>query len=596
MNPLHTISDILRLPMSTPLWFVNLLSWSIQVALLAAVAALLPRLFRIRQPGILLAYWRVVLLISFALPLLQPWNHPRILKAMLVERDFVPVTLASPSAHAVSHWYVPSAELVAKMLGLVILVGFAVRLIIFGLGLWKLGQLRRTSLLVPVAADSFALLEQMGAQIQARAEFRLSADVESPVTFGFAAPVILLPERFLSLEPRFQNAIACHELLHVRRRDWAHHLAEEVVRAAFWFHPAITWLISRVRLAREQLVDLEVVRLTQTRKTYLEALLEFTGGRARIAAMPAPLFLAERQLVERVALMVKEVRMSRARLIASFVVITGCLALALMLGVWTFPLRGAPLPAQAPQTGVTGGVSEGVSGGVSGTVSAGISGGVAGGISGGVSGEVAKTQSGSEPTVAYDSIWVDTVKRGPMVRQVRGLGALVEDASGNLVARISLPDSITRDVRADQSAIVEPRRGDQNGTSSLPKQSATGRVIKVVPGAAGETHVDIELNASRQFLYNAGIQVEATIDIERIENVLHIGRPIHVTADSTLPVFKIVKDGTEAERVNVKFGRASVNTIEVLDGLQVGDKVILSDMSAYDNAERVRLTNEKSPH
>ncbi len=94
----------------------------------------------------------------------------------------------------------------------------------------------------------------MRAQVNARAEFRLSADVDSPVTFGFAVPVILLPEHFPSMDARFRSAIACHELLHVRRHDWAQHLAEEIVRATF--HHAIAWLIARGRLAREPVVDL----------------------------------------------------------------------------------------------------------------------------------------------------------------------------------------------------------------------------------------------------------------------------------------------------------------------------------------------------
>src|SRR2546430_2273721 len=126
--------------------------------------------------------------------------------------------------------------------------------------------------------------------------YTLSLHDALPISFGFWAPLILLPEHFPSLEPRFQSAIACHELLHVRRRDWAHHLGEEAFRALFWFHPAIVWLISRVRLAREQVVDFEVLRLTNTRKSYLEALLEFTNARPSLAAIPAPPFLAERQL------------------------------------------------------------------------------------------------------------------------------------------------------------------------------------------------------------------------------------------------------------------------------------------------------------
>jgi beta-lactamase regulating signal transducer with metallopeptidase domain len=144
----------------------------------------------------------------------------------------------------------------------------------------------------------------------------------------------------------FQATIACHELLHVRRRDWAHHLAEEILRGALWFHPAIAWLIARVRLAREQVVDLEVVRLTKERKPYLEALLEFAAGRSRTASVPAPPFLVERQLPERVALMLKEVRMSRTRLIASLTATACCIALAMILSVSTFPLKAAPRAGQ----------------------------------------------------------------------------------------------------------------------------------------------------------------------------------------------------------------------------------------------------------
>ena len=92
---------------------------------------------------------------------------------------------------------------------------------------------------------------------------------------------------------------------------------------------------------------------------------------------------------------------------------------------------------------------------------------------------------------------------------------------------------------------------------------------------------------------SAGLEIDATIDIEKLENVLYVGRPVHGTANSTVSLFKIVNDGKEAVRVEVKLGRSSVNTIEVLDGLQVGDKVILSDMSSYDNANRIHLTDEK---
>jgi len=71
--------------------------------------------------------------------------------------------------------------------------------------------------------------------------------------------------------------------------------------------------------------------------------------------------------------------------------------------------------------------------------------------------------------------------------------------------------------------------------------------------------------------------------------VLFVGRPVHGQSDSTVGIFKLDEDGTDATRVNVKLGRSSVNTIEIVSGLKVGDKVILSDMSAWDSFDRIRL-------
>ncbi len=85
------------------------------------------------------------------------------------------------------------------------------------------------------------------------------------------------------------------------------------------------------------------------------------------------------------------------------------------------------------------------------------------------------------------------------------------------------------------------------------------------------------------------MSVDGTITLENLQNVLYVGRPVHGQSDSTIGIFKVVDDGAEAVRVNVKLGRSSVNTIEIVDGLKVGDKVILSDMSAWDAFDRIRL-------
>jgi hypothetical protein len=292
--------------------------------------------------------------------------------------------------------------------------------------------------------------------------------------------------------------------------------------------------------------------------------------------------------------MLEEVRMSRTRLIASLAASSFCIVMTATLAVWAFPLKTAPRALQnPPQTGVAGGVSGGVTGGVSKDISGGVSGGVSSGVTGGVSGGLSRGVVGSAssdiPTVDKTTIWIDTVKRGPMVRQVRGLGMIVRgEGASDLVARVTLPESMTADLRPDQNASVD-FRPDPNVPVDTRQGQIKGRVIRIAPSGQTRT-VDIALNASlRGFSFNMGQLIDATIDIEKLDNVLYLGRPVHATANSTISLFKLAKDGAEAERVNVKLGRSSVNAIEVLDGLKAGDKIILSDMSTYDNADRIRI-------
>lgn len=573
--------------MGMPLWFSNLVFWSVQVALLVLAAGLLARVLQLSQPRILLAYWRSLLAVSLLLPLIQPWHRVPSVAVTFVFAGFVPAPLPPVSRPAPAHWHLPSLQSLAPILGIVILVGIALRFAILALGLLKLRRLRQASQPIDASAESTRVLQAVRVLLGTPAEFRFSSQVGSPVTFGFFAPVVLLPERFASLDPRFQSAIACHELLHVRRRDWAHHLAEEILRALFWFHPAIAWLISRVRLAREQVVDLEVVRLTNARKSYLEALLEFTNARASLAAIPAPPFLAERQLVERVSLMLKEVRMSQRRLIVSLALISSCLAFVIALAAWAFPLK-----AQGVAGGVSGGVPGGVAPGISGGVAGGVSEGVANGVSGGVSGGISTRASAEEPSVDISTIWVDTVKRGPMTVQVRGKGTLAHgQGSANFIARVSIPASISAEMKPGQSAAVE----SENGPVGKGHVSRVGPVPSRTESAVrldDARTVDIALDAVPQGTA-AGLEVMASIDVGKLDNVLFLGRPVNTIANSETRLFKIINNGAEAVRTQVKVGRASVSTIEVLDGLQEGDKVILSDTSAVANAERVRLTDEK---
>ena len=107
--------------------------------------------------------------------------------------------------------------------------------------------------------------------------------------------------------------------------------------------------------------------------------------------------------------------------------------------------------------------------------------------------------------------------------------------------------------------------------------------------ANGTRTVDVKLDGALPKGAVPDLSVEGTIEIERLADVLYVGRPVHGDADSTVGLFKLVDGGSEAVRVPVEIGSESVNTVEIRKGLNVGDTVILSDMSADDNYDRVEL-------
>ena len=117
-----------------------------------------------------------------------------------------------------------------------------------------------------------------------------------------------------------------------------------------------------------------------------------------------------------------------------------------------------------------------------------------------------------------------------------------------------------------------------------------GRVIRIDPAALnGTVGVDVELMGPLPQGSRPELSVDGTIKLEHLNNIVYMDRPVSGEPGSTIGIFKIDPDGKGASRVNVKLGRASVNTIEVLSGLNVGDRVILSDMSQYEAFPRIRL-------
>src|SRR5262249_24778892 len=136
--------------------------------------------------------------------------------------------------------------------------------------------------------------------------------------------------------------IAAHELLHVRRNDWFVTLLEEFAGSLLWFSPGVWWLLAQTRLAREQLVDAEAVRLTSAREPYLQALLAIARSHHPLDMASAPLFLRRRHLAQRMHFLLKDVSVSLPRLVASYALIGIVVAAAGWFSFGAFPLAGSP--------------------------------------------------------------------------------------------------------------------------------------------------------------------------------------------------------------------------------------------------------------
>ena len=161
--------------------------------------------------------------------------------------------------------------------------------------------------------------------------------------------------------------------------------------------------------------------------------------------------------------------------------------------------------------------------------------------------------------------------------------------SGTTIAKVVQPDRLkavlrvqenqARDVALGQSAVIDTRNG-----------LVRGRVSRIDPSSSGGmVTVDVALTEALPKGARPDLSIDGTIEIERIGQVLHVGRPTYGQANSTIGLFRLMPGGDEAERVQVTLGRTSANAVEIVSGLEAGDVVILSDMSRFDAVDRVRV-------
>ena len=315
------------------------LSYALQSGLLLVVGLLLPRVIRLHHPRTLLIYWRVLLIVVLLLPLAPlEWARQAPLPYMTLEGLQVEevVTTALPATVQGLSWQI--VLLIAAgftMLGILRLV----------LGLGYLNRCRRQAQpLVPTPAPVSRILEHLGLEVP----FLVSDRLTAPLTYGWLRPTVLLPGSFCTLSDDQQEGVACHELLHVWRRDWPITFLEELLRAVVWFHPAVWLILPRIALSREQVVDADTVRLTGKRRQYLDALWRVVcSSQHSVAAMAVP-FLGRRDLVDRVARLKKELPMSKARIVLSVLVLSISLAAVGAFGANAFSNDSQPTFSTAP--------------------------------------------------------------------------------------------------------------------------------------------------------------------------------------------------------------------------------------------------------
>jgi HlyD family secretion protein len=175
------------------------------------------------------------------------------------------------------------------------------------------------------------------------------------------------------------------------------------------------------------------------------------------------------------------------------------------------------------------------------------------------------------------------VEEGQKVAAGTALGKVAQPSK--LKAELKIPETQVKDIAIGQLASIDTRLagGGSNGIIE-------GHVARIDPSILnGTVTVDVALKGQLPPGARPDLSVDGTIQLEKLDNVVFIGRPVFGQQDSTVQLFKVEPDGKYANKVKVTFGRSSVNTIEVKDGLKVGDKAILSDMSAYDSYDRIKL-------
>lgn len=320
----------------TPL-LADIAAWWLQCGLLLSAGILLPALLHLKDPQVRLRLGQLLLSGALLLPVLQPRRA-----AVSGGADADPFSLLV-GAVAESGPRTPSLETLV-LAGLA--AGALLRIAYLAVGLVRLRRIRGRATPLPKIPSA---VMAAAARTNVRVDVLVSPDVTSLVTVGIRRPVVLVPKDFAQLPSPEQEAIACHEFLHVARHDGWSVLVEEIARVLLWHQPAAWAVLSRIELAREQAVDRQVVGATGDRRTYLQALARLAQRAAAAPASAIP-FQGRSHVVERMASLAKEVPVPRTRTALLTALTTVLLALVAAAGGFAFLLADDSKPAGSRST------------------------------------------------------------------------------------------------------------------------------------------------------------------------------------------------------------------------------------------------------
>ena len=420
----------------------------------------------------------------------------------------------------------------------------------------------------------------------------LSESIQSPRVAGIFRPIIVMPADIASwTTPLERAAMLCHEAAHIERRDPVEGLLVSLVRGLLFFHPMVHFACNYINLEREVACDEKALAGTEP-KLYAESILKAAERSLAPNALHHAAFFASKKTFQHRLEMIMNIDRSippqrQWRFLPVPIVVLGFVTWLLM----------------PPGSGIRASASETVSSGAASTPAASSHSGPS------TSGPAARPQG---TVVSKEAIWVDTVKRGTLVIDVKGLGEFTSVSAGHWMARIVIPSAVAGSVAVDQQATVGLSIADPNAPGSNREAAFGGRVVKLTPrgeqqpidadvlidskvirftGPGGQQTVETggHLESKLPSQIGVGTRVDGIISVGQLDDVLYIGRTVRGASNATIQLFKLSPDGKSASRVQATLGQSSSSAVQVIDGLAEGDRVIISDMSAYEGVEKITI-------